>query len=63
MASGEARCQRRGLFHLTTIFEEAMNKEVIQTALIAIAAFAVVAAVQKHVFAVPGVGAYLPKAA
>jgi hypothetical protein len=37
-----------------------MNKEVIQTALIAIVAFAVVAAVQKHAFAVPGVGAYLP---
>jgi hypothetical protein len=37
-----------------------MNKEVLQTALIAIVAFAVVAAVQKNVFAVPGVGAYLP---
>lgn len=39
-----------------------MNKEVIQTALIAIVAFAVVAAVQKHAMKVPGVGDYLPGA-
>lgn len=37
-----------------------MNKEMIQTALVALVAFAVVAAVQKHAMAIPGVGAYLP---
>lgn len=39
-----------------------MSKEVMHTALIALATFAVVAAVQKS-FAIPVVGAYLPKAA
>lgn len=39
-----------------------MSKEVIHTALIALAAFAVVAAVQKHVFEIPAIGAYLPSA-
>lgn len=38
-----------------------MSKEVIHTALIAIAAYAIVAAVQKQ-FDIPVVGAYLPKA-
>jgi len=37
-----------------------MNKEVMQTALIALAAFAAVAFIQKSVMAVPVVGAYLP---
>lgn len=37
-----------------------MNKATIHTALIAIAAVALVAAVQKHVMQVPVVGAYLP---
>lgn len=37
-----------------------MNKEVMQTALIAIAAFAAVAFIQQNVFAVPGIGGYLP---
>jgi hypothetical protein len=38
-----------------------MNKQVLHTALIAIAAFAAVALVQKQ-FAIPVVGGYLPKA-
>lgn len=37
-----------------------MNKAVIHTALIALATYAIVAAVQKHVFEIPAVGAYLP---
>lgn len=37
-----------------------MSKEVIQTALIAVAAFAVIAVVQKNMFAIPVVGEYLP---
>jgi hypothetical protein len=37
-----------------------MNKEVLQTALIAIVAFAVVAAVQQHAMKVPVIGEYLP---
>lgn len=39
-----------------------MNKEVIQTALIAIAAFALVAAIQKNAVKIPVVGDYLPGA-
>lgn len=38
-----------------------MSKEVMHTALIALAAYVVVAAVQQHVFQVPVLGAYLPK--
>lgn len=38
-----------------------MNKATINTALVALAAFAVVAAVQRHIMAVPVVGQYLPK--
>lgn len=38
-----------------------MNKQVMHTALIAVAAFAIVAFVQKQ-YAIPVVGAYLPKA-
>ncbi len=38
-----------------------MNKAVIHTALIALATYAIVAAVQKS-FAIPVVGDYLPKA-
>ncbi len=37
-----------------------MSKEVMHTALIALAAFAVVAFVQKGVFQLPVVGPYLP---
>lgn len=38
------------------------DKATLHTAIVAIAAFAVVAMVQKHVMAVPLVGAYLPRA-
>lgn len=39
-----------------------MNKEVIHTALIALAAFVVVAAIQDKVFKIPVIGDYLPGA-
>lgn len=38
-----------------------MNKAYIHTALIALAAYALVALVQQKVMAIPVVGAYLPK--
>jgi hypothetical protein len=40
-----------------------MNKQVLHTALIAVAAFAVVAVIQKKVMQLPVVGPYLPGAA
>jgi hypothetical protein len=39
-----------------------MNKEVLQTALIALAAFAVCSIIQQKVMAIPVVGDYLPGA-
>jgi hypothetical protein len=39
-----------------------MNKEVMQTALIALAAFAIVAVIQDKVMAIPVIGDYLPGA-
>lgn len=38
-----------------------MDKKDLHTALIALGAFMIVAAVQRHVMALPLVGAYLPK--
>lgn len=37
-----------------------MNKAMIHTGLIALAAFAIVAAVQKHAMQIPVIGPYLP---